>query len=132
MPAFGVQLETHYRSGRIVRRFVPIGKILKPVLNECVTPVTCYWCLAFIVRDEADLMLVFQFDLLTDGASPYEGWEMEQSSCSSIIPAFSEWSGHWKLYFAHVECLLTGAIRAWPGQTLFLPGYQALECAWVT
>lgn len=60
MPAFGVQLETHYWSGKIIHRFVPIGKILKPVLNECVTPVTCYWSLALIVRGEEDLMLVFQ------------------------------------------------------------------------
>ncbi|KAF5937979.1 hypothetical protein HYC85_025485 [Camellia sinensis] len=37
MPAFGVQLETHYSSGRIIHRFIPIEKILKPVLNECVT-----------------------------------------------------------------------------------------------
>ncbi|KAJ9184034.1 hypothetical protein P3X46_007818 [Hevea brasiliensis] len=60
MPAFGVQLETHYRSGRIARRFVPIGKILKPVLLECVTPITCYWSLSLILRGEADLMLVFK------------------------------------------------------------------------
>ncbi|XP_077221276.1 phosphatidylinositolglycan-like protein [Tasmannia lanceolata] len=60
LPAFGVQLETHYRSGRVKRRFVPIGKILKPVLNECVTPVTCYWSLALIIHGEAELMLIFQ------------------------------------------------------------------------
>lgn len=60
MPALGVQLETHYRSGKITRRFVPIDKILKPVLSECVTPVTCYWSLSFIVRGEAELMLVFK------------------------------------------------------------------------
>ncbi|XP_010266208.1 PREDICTED: uncharacterized protein LOC104603777 isoform X2 [Nelumbo nucifera] len=60
MPAFGVQLETHYGSGRVVRRFVPMGNILRPVLNECVTPVTCYWSLALIVRGEAELMLVFK------------------------------------------------------------------------
>ncbi|KAL9249881.1 hypothetical protein AKJ16_DCAP22349 [Drosera capensis] len=60
IPAFGVQLETQYRSGRVVRRFVPCNSILKPVLNECVTPVTCYWSLALILRDEDDLMLVFE------------------------------------------------------------------------
>ncbi|KAB1208361.1 hypothetical protein CJ030_MR7G023890 [Morella rubra] len=60
MPAFGVQLETHYASGKIIRRFVPIDRILKPVLLECVTPVTCYWSLSFIVRGEAKLMLVFK------------------------------------------------------------------------
>ncbi|CAK7353724.1 unnamed protein product [Dovyalis caffra] len=60
MPTFGVQLETHYVSGRIVRRFVPIGKILKPVLLECVTPVTCYWSLSLLLRGEAELMLVFK------------------------------------------------------------------------
>nr|GEU30584.1 phosphatidylinositol N-acetylglucosaminyltransferase subunit H like [Tanacetum cinerariifolium] len=60
MPAFGVQLETQYGSGRISRGFIPISKILKPVLNECVTPVTCYWCLSLLVRDEDELTLVFK------------------------------------------------------------------------
>ncbi|KAI5683952.1 hypothetical protein M9H77_05180 [Catharanthus roseus] len=60
LPAFGVQLETHYGSGRTVRHFVPISKILKPVINECVTPVTCYWSLALIIRGEEELMLVFK------------------------------------------------------------------------
>ncbi|XP_071740728.1 uncharacterized protein [Rutidosis leptorrhynchoides] len=60
MPAFGVQLETHYGSGKIRRRFVPLSKILKPVLNECVTPVTCYWCLCLLVSDEDELTLVFK------------------------------------------------------------------------
>ncbi|KAG8383383.1 hypothetical protein BUALT_Bualt04G0006800 [Buddleja alternifolia] len=60
LPAFGVQLETIYRSGSTVRRFVPIGKILKPVLNECVTPVTCYWSLSLILRGEEELSLVFK------------------------------------------------------------------------
>lgn len=60
MPAFGVQLEEHFWSGRVHRQFVPIGKILKPVLNECVTPVTCYWSLALLLRDEDELMLVFK------------------------------------------------------------------------
>ncbi|KAJ4714045.1 GPI-GlcNAc transferase complex, PIG-H component [Melia azedarach] len=60
MPALGVQLETHYSSGRTVRRFFPIGKILRPVLLECVTPITCYWSLSLVVRDEEELMLVFK------------------------------------------------------------------------
>lgn len=60
MPSFGVQLETHYGSGRIRRCFIPISKILKPVLNECVTPVTCYWCLCLLVSDEDELTLVFK------------------------------------------------------------------------
>lgn len=60
MPAFGVQLEIHFWSGRVDRRFVPIGKILKPLINECVTPVTCYWSLALLLRDEEELLLVFQ------------------------------------------------------------------------
>ncbi|KAF3530621.1 hypothetical protein DY000_02036489 [Brassica cretica] len=41
MPTFGIQLETQYLR-KTVSRFIPIGKILKPVLVECVTPVTCY------------------------------------------------------------------------------------------
>ncbi|KAF9607940.1 hypothetical protein IFM89_003860 [Coptis chinensis] len=60
MPGFGVQLETHYKSGKVIRSFVPIGNILRPVLNECVTPVTCYWSLALIMHGEAELMLVFR------------------------------------------------------------------------
>ncbi|GJN35934.1 hypothetical protein PR202_gb24750 [Eleusine coracana subsp. coracana] len=47
-------------SGRVDRHFVPIGKILKPLLNECVTPVTCYWSLVLVLRDEEELLLVFQ------------------------------------------------------------------------
>lgn len=46
--------------GRAVRHFVPIDKILKPILNECVTPVTCYWSLALLLREEDELMLVFK------------------------------------------------------------------------
>ncbi|XP_024459234.1 uncharacterized protein LOC18100686 isoform X1 [Populus trichocarpa] len=60
IPTFGVQLETHDVSGRIVHRFIPIGKILKPVLLECVSPVTCYWSLSLLLRGEAELMLVFE------------------------------------------------------------------------
>ncbi|KAK3137409.1 hypothetical protein QOZ80_5BG0451850 [Eleusine coracana subsp. coracana] len=60
MPSFGVQLEIHFWSGRVDRHFVPIGKILKPLLNECVTPVTCYWSLVLVLRDEEELLLVFQ------------------------------------------------------------------------
>uniref|UniRef100_A0ACD5TRQ8 Uncharacterized protein n=1 Tax=Avena sativa TaxID=4498 RepID=A0ACD5TRQ8_AVESA len=60
MPAFGVQLEQHFWSGRAHRQFVPISKILKPVLNECVSPVTCYWSLALLVRHEGEIMLVFK------------------------------------------------------------------------
>jgi hypothetical protein len=39
---------------------VPISKILKPVLNEHVTPVACYWSLALLLREEYELMLVFK------------------------------------------------------------------------
>ncbi|XP_074371993.1 uncharacterized protein LOC141712816 [Apium graveolens] len=60
MPNFGVQLETQYRCGSNSRRFIPMSKILKPVLNECVTPVTCYWSLSLIVRGEEELTLVFK------------------------------------------------------------------------
>ncbi|KAJ0041507.1 hypothetical protein Pint_28718 [Pistacia integerrima] len=46
--------------GRIIRQFFPLDKILRPVLLECVTPITCYWSLSLVVRDEGELMLVFQ------------------------------------------------------------------------
>lgn len=51
-------------SGRTLRQFVPIGKILKPVLNECVTPVTCYWSLSVILRGEEQLLQVFKVRVL--------------------------------------------------------------------
>ncbi|CAL4895515.1 unnamed protein product [Urochloa decumbens] len=38
----------------------PFLEILKPLINECVTPVTCYWSLALLLRDEEELLLVFQ------------------------------------------------------------------------
>ncbi|XP_059462106.1 uncharacterized protein LOC132191111 [Corylus avellana] len=60
IPAFGVQLEAHYWSGRVVRSFVPIDKIMKPVLNENVTPFTCYWSLALLVGGKKELMLAFK------------------------------------------------------------------------
>ncbi|XP_075501620.1 uncharacterized protein LOC142539792 isoform X1 [Primulina tabacum] len=58
--AFGVQLETMFKSGRTVRHFVPISKILKPVLVECVTPFSCYWSLSLIIRGEEELLPVFK------------------------------------------------------------------------
>ncbi|KAF8101521.1 hypothetical protein N665_0204s0018 [Sinapis alba] len=60
MPTFGIQLETQYLSGKTVSRFIPIDKILKPVLVECVTPVTWYWCLSLFLRGEEQLTLVFK------------------------------------------------------------------------
>ncbi|KAL6847987.1 hypothetical protein ACP4OV_022115 [Aristida adscensionis] len=59
MPGFGVQLEQHLEIGRVHRQFVPIAKILKPLLNESVTPVTCYWSLVLLLRNEYELKLVF-------------------------------------------------------------------------
>ncbi|XP_022145301.1 uncharacterized protein LOC111014789, partial [Momordica charantia] len=64
MPNFGVQLETHYRSGKVICRFVPVDKLLKPVLLECVTPVTCDWSLSLIIQGEDKLLLVFKVILL--------------------------------------------------------------------
>lgn len=60
MPAFGIQLEQHFWSGTVHRQFVPISEILKPVLNEYVTPVRCYWSLSLLLRDEGEMMLVFK------------------------------------------------------------------------
>ncbi|KAM7256449.1 hypothetical protein ACFE04_012190 [Oxalis oulophora] len=60
IPAFGIQLETRYRSGKVVHNFVPVDDILKPVLNENVTPFTCYWSLGFIIRDKEELVLAFK------------------------------------------------------------------------
>lgn len=60
MPTLGVQLETCYKSGKVSGRFVPIGDILAAVINEAVTPFTCYSYLALVLRDERKLALVFQ------------------------------------------------------------------------
>ncbi|XP_075492628.1 uncharacterized protein LOC142530697 [Primulina tabacum] len=60
LAAFGVQLETMFGSGRTVRHFVPISKILKPVLVECITPFSCYWSLSLIVRGEEELLPVLK------------------------------------------------------------------------
>ncbi|AEE86527.1 putative phosphatidylinositol N-acetylglucosaminyltransferase [Arabidopsis thaliana] len=60
LPTFGIQLETQYLSGKTVSRFIPIDKILKPVLVECVTPITCYWSLSLFLRGEEQLTLVFK------------------------------------------------------------------------
>ncbi|KMZ71877.1 Phosphatidylinositol N-acetylglucosaminyltransferase [Zostera marina] len=60
MRSFGIQLETHYWSGKVRRRFISIDNILKPVMNECVTPMTCYWTLSLILCDEDELVLVFK------------------------------------------------------------------------
>ncbi|KAL0016780.1 hypothetical protein SO802_003849 [Lithocarpus litseifolius] len=60
IPSLGVQLEAHYWSGRVVRSFITIDKILKPVLNENVTPFTCYWSLVLLVRGKKELILAFK------------------------------------------------------------------------
>ncbi|OMO83380.1 hypothetical protein COLO4_22553 [Corchorus olitorius] len=59
-PAHVIDLEACRQRGKIIRRFIPAGEILKPVLLECVTPVTCYWTLSLLVRGKEDLMLVFK------------------------------------------------------------------------
>ena len=48
------------RSGKVIRRFIPVDKILKPVLVEHVTPLTCYWSLCLLMREEAELTPVFK------------------------------------------------------------------------
>lgn len=50
-------------SGEVIRSFVPVDKILKPVLLECLTPVTCYWTLSLIVCEESEMVLVFKVNL---------------------------------------------------------------------
>ncbi|CAM6085839.1 unnamed protein product [Calypogeia fissa] len=59
MPTLGVQLETVYSSKRVHRRFVPLEKIVAPVINEAVSPVTCYFYLALLLRGEDNLELTF-------------------------------------------------------------------------
>ncbi|XP_057831787.1 uncharacterized protein LOC131042495 isoform X2 [Cryptomeria japonica] len=98
MPTLGVQLETYYRSGKVFRRFVPMGNILAAVINEAVTPFTCYWYLALIVRDERKLVLVFQelrppLDMLVP---------IWKSLCSAIANKMLQQSndGDWSSSFA--------------------------------
>uniref|UniRef100_A0A0E0MRU3 Phosphatidylinositol N-acetylglucosaminyltransferase subunit H conserved domain-containing protein n=1 Tax=Oryza rufipogon TaxID=4529 RepID=A0A0E0MRU3_ORYRU len=47
-------------NGRVHRQFVPVGKLLKPVLNEHVTPITCYWSLVLLLHSEDKLVRVFK------------------------------------------------------------------------
>lgn len=37
-----------------------MAEVLRPVISECATPVTCYWSLALLLHDEDQLILVFQ------------------------------------------------------------------------
>lgn len=59
MPTLGIQLETVYRSKNVKRRFVPLHRILWPVINEAVTPTTCFTYLALLLRDDSRLTLTF-------------------------------------------------------------------------
>jgi phosphatidylinositol glycan class H protein len=59
MPTLGIQLETVYHSKNVKRRFVPLHRILWPVINEAVTPTTCYTYLALLLRDDSRLTLTF-------------------------------------------------------------------------
>lgn len=60
MPTFGVQLETSYYSGKVQRQFVPLKRILAAVINEAVTPTSCYYYLALLLRDDSKLVLAFK------------------------------------------------------------------------
>lgn len=88
MPAFGIQLETHYTRGRTLRRFIPMHKILKPVLAECLTPVTCYWTLSLLMHGEEELFLVFK-DLRPPVGMLVPVWKAlcaaATNSCEAII-----------------------------------------------
>ncbi|KAF9603111.1 hypothetical protein IFM89_033836 [Coptis chinensis] len=63
-----------------------IHDILRPMLNECVTPVTCYWSLALIMRGEAELMLVFWRKLVQVGLSADSSGGIS-SSFSLVTPS---------------------------------------------
>lgn len=82
-------MHSFFLSGRVIRRFVPISKILKPVLNECVTPVTCHWSLALILRDEDELMLVFQ--VIDWSVLPLFIWSVLLSVCP-ILKTFTKFA----------------------------------------
>ncbi|KAI5073733.1 hypothetical protein GOP47_0011746 [Adiantum capillus-veneris] len=60
MPTFGIQLETSYFSGQVHRQFVPLKRILAAVINEAVTPTSCYYYLALLLRDDSKLVLAFK------------------------------------------------------------------------
>ncbi|BAS70573.1 Os01g0166400 [Oryza sativa Japonica Group] len=53
-------IKATFYSGRVHRQFVPVGKLLKPVLNEHVTPITCYWSLVLLLHSEDKLVRVFK------------------------------------------------------------------------
>lgn len=60
LPTFGIQLETSYFSGQVRRQFVPLKHILAAVINEAVTPTSCYYYLALLLRDNSKLVLAFK------------------------------------------------------------------------
>ncbi|XP_024526752.1 phosphatidylinositol N-acetylglucosaminyltransferase subunit H-like isoform X2 [Selaginella moellendorffii] len=60
MPTLGIQLQTKYTSGKTRYSFIPTQKLLAAVINEAVTPFSCYFYLALVLHQEPALTLVFE------------------------------------------------------------------------
>ena len=88
---FGVQFETHYESGIVFHRFIPIGKILKFVLNEHVTPFTCYWSLALVVRGKEECIAWQTWNYLNNWWMKSQRYEFFFSFISGMGPVASRW-----------------------------------------
>ena len=56
-------------SGKVQRQFVPLKQILAAVINEAVTPTSCYYYLALLIRDESKLVLAFKVCMISHGSS---------------------------------------------------------------
>jgi hypothetical protein len=52
----------------VLRRFVPLKQILAAVINEAVTPTSCYYYLALLLRDDSKLVLAFKVSSMLDGS----------------------------------------------------------------
>lgn len=75
---------------------------MRPVLNECVTPVTCYWSLSLILRGEAELMLVFgvsTFYVFVNTRYGYAPEVLRLRSDQIVFTHNTSWSNLPKIYF---------------------------------
>ena len=88
---FGVQFETHYESGIVFHRFIPIGKILKSVLNEHVTPFTCYWSLALVVHGKEECIAWQTWNYLNNWWMKSQRHEFFFLFISGMGPVASRW-----------------------------------------
>lgn len=93
-------IKATFYSGRVHRQFVPVGKLLKPVLNEHVTPITCYWSLVLLLHSEDKLVRVFKvnFSCFQLVSSALRGicWLTESLNLQKVYPPVKMMVPIWK------------------------------------